>query len=337
MSSKLPKNNRTLDIYTRLCKGKIINKAEEARQFGVDERSIQRDIDDIRSFLDDCAVKDSTDTRKIMYDRTKKGFIMTGNESALMDNSEILAVSKILLESRAFTKKEINAILDKLILGCVPRKNMKLVSDLIANEKYHYVELHHKSCIKDKLWELGSEIKQCNLLEITYHRQVDSKTPVKRVIQPVAVLFSEYYFYLNAYITEQGERGEYVRKYDYPAIFRIDRIEHYKELGEKFKIPYANRFEEGEFRKRIQFMYAGDLVRIQFRYTGENVEAVLDRLPTAKIVSESEEGSIIEAEVYGKGILMWLLSQGKMVEVLKPSSFREEMRETLLEIIKKYD
>lgn len=337
MNAKLSKNNRTLDLYTRLCKGKVINKSEEAQKFGVDERSIQRDIDDIRSFLDDCAVTDSTDTRKIIYDRTKKGFIMTGNESALMDNSEILAVSKILLESRAFTKKEITAILDKMVLGCVPRKNMKLVSDLIANEKYHYVELHHKSCIKDKLWEIGNEIKQYNLLEIVYYRQVDSKTPVKRIVQPVAVLFSEYYFYLNAYITEQNEQGEYVRKYDYPAVFRIDRIKSYRELGEKFEIPYASRFEEGEFRKRIQFMYAGKLVRLQFRYTGENVEAILDRLPTAKIVSEKEEGSIIEAEVYGKGILMWLLSQGKMVEVLKPGSFREEMKETLLEMLKKYD
>ena len=224
---------------------------------------------------------------------------MTGNESALMDNSEILAVSKILLESRAFTKKEITAILDKLVLGCVPRKNMKLVSDLIANEKYHYVELHHKSCIKDKLWEIGNEIKQYNLLEIVYYRQVDSKTPVKRIVQPVAVLFSEYYFYLNAYITEQNEQGKYVRKYDYPAIFRIDRIKSYRELGEKFEIPYASRFEEGEYRKRIQFMYAGELVKLQFRYTGENVEAILDRLPTAKIVSEKEGESIIEAEVYG--------------------------------------
>ena len=337
MNPKLSKNNRTLDLYTRLCKGKIINKSEEAQKFGVDERSIQRDIYNIRSFLYDCAVADSTDTIKIIYDRTKKGFIMTGNESALMDNSEILAVSKILLESRAFTKKEITAILDKLVLGCVPRKNMKLVSDLIANEKYHYVELHHKSCIKDKLWEIGNEIKQYNLLEIVYYRQVDSKIPVKRVVQPVAVLFSEYYFYLNAYITEQNEQGKYIRKYDYPAIFRIDRIKSYRELGEKFEIPYASRFEEGEYRKRIQFMYAGELVKLQFRYIGENVEAILDRLPTAKIVSEKEGESIIEAEVYGKGILMWLLSQGKMVEVLKPGSFRDEMKETLLEMLKKYD
>lgn len=336
METKLSKNNRTLDLYTRLSKGKIIYKSEEAQKFGVDERSIQRDIDDIRSFLDYCAVTDSTDTRKIIYDRTKKGFIMTGSESTLMDNSEILAVSKILLESRAFTKKEITEILDKLVLGCVPQKNMELVSELIANEKHHYVELHHKSCIKDKLWEIGNEIKQCNLLEIVYRRQVDSQTPVKRVIQPVAILFSEYYFYLNAYITEQDGQGEYVKKYDYPAVFRIDRIESYRELGEKFKIPYAERFKEGEFRKRIQFMYAGELLRLQFRYTGENVEAILDRLPTATEVKIKEGESIIEAEVYGKGILMWLLSQETKIEVIRPESLRQEMKKKLEDILKLY-
>lgn len=31
-----------------------------------------------------------------------------------------------------------------------------------------------------------------------------------RVIQPLAILFSEYYFYLNAYIVEQDEKGKYV-------------------------------------------------------------------------------------------------------------------------------
>ena len=42
------KNTRTLDMYDRLCEGKIINKSIEAYNFVVDERSIQRDIDDIR-------------------------------------------------------------------------------------------------------------------------------------------------------------------------------------------------------------------------------------------------------------------------------------------------
>ena len=47
------KNYRILDMYVRFCEGKVINKAEEARRFNVDERSIQRDIDDIRAFLDE--------------------------------------------------------------------------------------------------------------------------------------------------------------------------------------------------------------------------------------------------------------------------------------------
>ena len=333
---KSNKNFRILDIFVRLSQGKIIHKSEEASNFGVDERSIQRDIDDIRAFLAEQCVKNTADSRSVEYDRGEKGFVMKEIEDSLMSNTEILAVSKILLESRAFTKKEIGAILDKLVAGCVPQKNMKLVTDLIANEKYHYVELHHKSRIQDKLWELGSQIKQCNMLEIVYQKQVDSKERVKRVIWPVAILFSEYYFYLNGYIVEKNQQGEYVRKYDYPTIFRIDRIQSYREIGEKFRIVYANRFEEGEFRKRIQFMFAGELIKLQLRYTGSNVEAILDRLPTARIISEEKGGYIIEAEVYGKGILMWLLSQGKNVEVLKPQSLREQMKQTILEMLEKY-
>ena len=102
-------------------------------------------------------------------------------------------------------------------------------------------------------------------------------------------------------------------------------IRKFRELGEKFKIAYTNRFEEGEFRKRVQFMFPGKLERIRLRYTGSNVEAVLDRLPTAKVISQEESGVVLEAEVYGKGILMWILSQGTKIEVLHPQSLRQEM------------
>ena len=78
-----------------------------------------------------------------------------------------------------------------------------------------------------------------------------------------------------------------------------------------------DRFEEGEFRKRIQFMFGGKLRKVKFEYTGYSVEAVLDRLPTAKIVSEKDGKYIIEAEVFGDGIDMWLRSQGDRIKVYK--------------------
>ena len=99
------KKTRTLDMYDRLCEGKIIDKSIEAHNFGVDERSIQRDIDDFRAHLENKKSLHTGDGRTVEYSRSKKGFEMTGNVDSLMSNSEILAVSKILLESRAFTKK----------------------------------------------------------------------------------------------------------------------------------------------------------------------------------------------------------------------------------------
>lgn len=335
MSKKQPKNSRTLDIYLRLCEGKTINKAEEARRFNVDERSVQRDIDDIRAFLDERSIS-SKDTRTIEYDRTKKGFVMMGVEPSMMTNSEILAVSKILLESRAFTKRELNTILDKLVEGCVPLKNMKLVSELIANEKFHYVELNHKEYIQDKLWSIGTDIQEHTLVSISYARANAPRESIKRIIEPISILFSEYYFYLNAFIVEKDEAGKYIHKYNYPAIFRIDRIKNYKKLDEKFRISYANRFEEGEFRKRIQFMYAGKLLNVKLKFYGDNPEAILDRLPTARVTEQYDHECVIDAEVYGKGIIMWLLSQGSKVEVLRPESLREEMKNTLLEILGHY-
>mgnify|MGYP006924854211 FL=1 len=81
-------------------------------------------------------------------------------------------------------------------------------------------------------------------------------------------------------------------------------------MGEKFPIRYNSRFEEGEFRKRVQFMYGGKLKRIRFKYTGMSVEAILDRLPTAKVIKDGEDGKIIEAEVFGgDGVDMWLKGQ----------------------------
>ncbi len=335
--SKINKNNRILDIYLRLNEGKTINKTEDARYYGVNERSIQRDIDDIRAYLS-AQSSEGKGNRDIVYDRMKKGFVMTGEIPSLMTNSEILAVSKILLESRAFSKEEMNGILDKLISGCVPEKNMKLVIDLLSNERHHYVELGKKPRNMDKLWDMGVAIRGKQLLSLTYHRQQDKEGKVvQRYVEPLSIIFSEYYFYLIGYIVDWENKTDTITlRHDYPAVFRIDRIDSYELLERNFKVQYGNRFEEGEFRKRVQFMYPGELTWIEIRYTGTSVEAVLDRLPSARITRQERDTYYIEAEVYGTGILMWLLSQGDRVEVLRPGSLRNEMRQKLLQILDKY-
>ena len=140
---------------------------------------------------------------------------------------------------------------------------------------------------------------------------------VKRKLKPVAIMFSEYYFYLTAFVSDEEVKKDFdVINDSFPTIYRIDRIKEFNVLEEKFYIPYRNRFEEGEFRKRIQFMYGGKLRNVKFKYTGDDIDAILDRLPTARIIEKGSNYYIIKAEVFGKGIDMWLRSQGDKVEIV---------------------
>lgn len=313
---KAEKTERVLAIYTKLMRGDIINKAYEAREYGVDERSIQRDINAIRNFLD-LNIERTGVMNSVIYDRAQKGYRMEQIYKMKLTNSEILAICKILLDSRAFTKKEMEEMLRKLIECCVPPDNQRLVADLIKNEEFHYIEPRHKTVFIDKMWDLGQAIQQCRYIEIEYLRTKD-KAIVKRKVKPVTIMFSEYYFYLTAFIDDNKLREHFdVINDSFPTIYRIDRIKSMKILDERFHIPYSSRFEEGEFRKRIQFMYGGKLQKIKFRYSGSSVEAVLDRLPTAQILDETDGVYTISAEVFGKGIDMWLRSQGDAVEVIK--------------------
>ena len=270
--------SRVLQIYAKLSDGYVVNKAEEAARYGVNERSIQRDIDHIRIFLDEDSDRTGV-VNSIVYDRNAKGYRLETLYRIRLQNSEVLALCKILLDSRAFTKAEMVEMLDKLITCCVPKINQKRVKDLISNEEFHYVEPRHKTKFTDQMWDLGQAISESRFIEIDYYRTKDKQT-VHRKLKPVAIMFSEYYFYLTAFIDDDEVKKDFdVLNDSFPTIYRIDRIKSMEVLDERFHIPYSSRFEEGEFRKRIQFMYGGKLQKVKFRYTGPDIDAILDRLP----------------------------------------------------------
>lgn len=303
------KSARLLTIYSRLVNGELLVKSELAVQYHVSDRSIQRDMESLR-----CFIANQFLAQDIIYDHQLHGYRLVSRLPKGLTNSEVLAVCKILLESRSMRKDEMLPILNKLIDCCVPAENHKAVNDLVANEMFHYIEPHHQKSILLNLWDIGQAIQKQNVLEIDYEK-LGSRETVHRVIEPVGLLFSEYYFYLAAFIRNIDKNAAFENPDDhFPTIYRLDRIRTFLNTGEHFSVPYANRFEEGEFRKRIQFMYGGKLQRIKFRYTGPSIEAVLDRLPTAQVIETDESGWTVTAEVFGKGIDMWLRSQGEYVQ-----------------------
>ena len=83
-------------------------------------------------------------------------------------------------------------------------------------------------------------------------------------------------------------------------------------------------------------MWPGKLRMIRFEFTGPSVQAVLDKLPTARIIDRYDGKYLIEAEVYGDGIKMWLLSQGSRVKVVAPEEFVSQMRSSIQDMMRTY-
>lgn len=66
------KVERVLRLYHCFLEGQVINKKEKAEYFRVNEKTIQRDIEDIRNFL----VGSTDGDERIVYIRSRKGYML---------------------------------------------------------------------------------------------------------------------------------------------------------------------------------------------------------------------------------------------------------------------
>ena len=213
------KSARLLAIYSELVNGAVLQKSELAQRFHITQRSVQRDIESLRFFFAEQML-----AQDIVYDGQAKGYRLTNTIPKSLSNSEILAVCKILLESRSMVKEELSPILDKLVDCCVPAESRKAVQELLANEKFLYVEPHHGRSILPGLWELGQAVQKHKVLEITYQKLRGRET-VTRLIEPAGLMFSEYYFYLVGFIRDIDREQEFHNPDDlFPTIYRVDRL-----------------------------------------------------------------------------------------------------------------
>lgn len=303
----------------------MIQRKTAADHYQVSTRTISEDIGMLKSFFAD--IDGQGIGGDIVYSREIKGFLLERKYQSWLTHHEILAITRVLLESRAFTKAEIEHLLDKLIKQSVPNERVALES-VIGNERFHYIPPKHNLPLIQRIWDLSEAVREKRLVKLVYKKE-RAKVRDERTVEAWGIVFSEYYFYLIGYI--------HGKNYEFPAVYRLDRIcDESKVLDAHFQVPESRRFEEGEFRKRVQFMKAGRLLRIQFRFWGDSLDAVLDRLPTARVIRREENAAVVEAEVFGAGIKMWLLSQAEHLEVIGPKEFREEMQKTIEAMLGNY-
>lgn len=312
---------RLLDIFFRAITGQSIYMHEIIQEHQISDRTFRRDKDFINAFLADNQVLNGGESLEITYNKEYNEYRM--NADYFLQNEEMMALVKILIGSRALSYEDMVRIISKLS-RFTTQEDRALLKKLIGKEKELYCEIHADchSLLKNH-WQLTKCIQRGR--EITIHYLKMDRSKIRRRIKPLSIIFTDYYFYLIA--VETGKEAAA------PKYYRIDRITEIKKHNDE-QLPKnapngrAKNFDEEQLRKKSLLMWPGPERTITFEFTGPSLQAVLDKLPTATYKEENGK-YIVEAETYGDGIKMFLLSQGSWVKVLGPESFVCEMEEEI--------
>ena len=270
------KQYRVLEIFFRGLRGEDISVQRFADEYNVSTKSISRSINELKNFLADH--RDLVGNTELQYSYSEKCYRLHMEE--FLSDKELFSLVEVMIGARAFSKMELLSLIEKLKQFTSPGDRPK-INELIRNEIYHYPEVKHDcESVQDNLWKIINCITERNEITVDYYR-VD-RTWVTHRIRPASVMFSEFYFYLIAFMADATDE-----KKDKPYYFRIDRIKQVTVHRTKFDIHDRPDFDEGLLRKRSLFMWPGKLRTIRFEYSGPSVQAALDKLPTAKIIEKT--------------------------------------------------
>jgi len=304
-----------LELFFRGLRGEDISVKNLAAEYDVSTKSISRDINGLKKFL--VKHRKLVGNAELRYSYREKCYRLYMDE--FLTNKELFSLIEVLIGARVFSKTELLALVEKMKRFATPDDRPKL-DELIRRELYYYPEVKHDcESVQAVLWRLINCIMDKREISIEYYR-ADRKWVTHR-LRPASVLFNDFYFYLIAFNTEGT--------LDKPLYFRVDRIKYITEHRKKFTHMDAPDFDEGLLRQRSLFMWAGKLRTIRFEFSGSSIQAVLDKLPTARVIERKGKIYTVQADVYEDGIKMWLLSQGHRIKVISPEDFVEEMKKEI--------
>ncbi|MBE6911016.1 MAG: WYL domain-containing protein [Ruminococcaceae bacterium] len=324
LSMENTKQERVLEIFFRALRGEDIFVRKLADEYGVSTKSISRNINDLKSFF--AEHRDLVGNTELEYSYRDKCYRLYMDE--FLTNKELFAIIEVMIGARAFSEMELLALVEKLKRFTTAEDRPKL-NELIRRELYHYSEVKHDcKSVQENLWQLVNCISDKREVSIEYYKM--DRSWVTHRLRPVSVMFTDYYFYLIAFKADAKEMK--------PVYFRVDRIKHITEHRKKLTLSGIPDFDEGLLRNRSLFMWPGKLRTIRFEFSGPSLQAVLDKLPTAKVIERMGGNKyLIEAETYGDGIKMWLLSQGSWVKVISPAEFADDMKNIIKEMYDGYN
>lgn len=208
------KTGRILKLYTDLMSGETVSKNDAVKNYEVTARTVQRDIDDIRSFLDGEAAKGNR-CGSIVHDKKLGGYVMKHDSDSRLTDGEIFALCKLLLKSDIICRNELVKIMEKLLESCASKENKNAIREIVTADIDDFGKNDYDCFIVEKLWDFSRAVKEKRYANIKYLK--DGSTFSKR-IKPMEILVEDKVIFVI-------DNGNGVSKTE---LYRLDCIYEYK-------------------------------------------------------------------------------------------------------------
>lgn len=164
----MDKAGRELLLFNAFISGKKVNKADFVEEHNINDRTFERDIENIRNIL-----AEVHSAAEIKFDKTENFYYMQWihlHENNGLSAVEAVTVLKVLLPSKALRKDEMYGLARSLFAAVVPDERRKAV-DECYKELDAYVSPSHGNAILKMLEDLLAVIRRHLKITISYVKE----------------------------------------------------------------------------------------------------------------------------------------------------------------------
>ena len=295
------KDNRLFRILYYILEKEKVTANELADKFEVSVRTIYRDIDSISSV----GVPIFTTQGKGGGIKIDNEFILNKSLFDANEKEEIIAALQGLEKTNEAYKSE---LITKL-------------SALFKIKNSNWIEIDFTSWGSNNTYQdlfntLKIAIINKNIISFSY---ISSKAEkINRKVKPIRLLFKEQDWYLYAFCLLRND-------------FRYFKLSRMKDL-EVLAINYEDNFENAVLKKELKYE---NIVNIKLKFDKSVAFRVYDEF---KAIEEDEKGNLyVEIKIPNNYKLYnYIFSFGSNVEILEPKEIRNQFKNMINEIAKKY-
>lgn len=298
------------DAEHRIFAPEIIEKLK-ARGITAERKSIYRDIDTLKTFGFD-----------ILNDKT--GFALVSREFEL---AELKLLIDAVQASRFITGKKRSELTSKLIT-MTSRHHAK---ELNRSVKTETSDKETNNSILNNIDWIHSAIIDNKTIRFQYFDWSPEKKQVLRhdgkiyELSPWALVWRDENYYLFAY----DHLREKIRH------FRVDKMKNITKTEENRKgLEMYSRFDFSKYSGKLFGMFSGNECTVTIKCEDSLAGAVIDRFSTDISIFPSHNGTFNFSVpvILSNNFYSWVLQFGKRMEIIAPTSVREEMKKLLEDV-----